>query len=438
MSRPTCNRTTSTASLALVDGFDEHVPASVRHARVVRHEHLTALRRDLLAWGEEHRRDLPWRRTRDPWAILVSRADAPADASASGRAEVRARSSSASRRRAPARRARSARSSTPGTASGTTAGPSTCIAPRWSCVDQHAGVAAATTSTRCWRCRASARTPRGPCWCSRSSATSVWSTRTRGASSLARSRADPLAAPRGPTPGRRRRAAGSRRGRGVRPCSTSAPRVCTKRAPACGDVPDRRVVRVGARGLAGPRPGARAQPGSAEDSRRSTGSFRQGRGRLSRRCARADPSLRRCRSPWAGPTTPSVQGRRWPRWSPTASPWSRGRADRAVAAGGHRAPDLVERGVGEGAHLVVGAVLDRMRHEDARDGRRSRAQWPAPTRRRRTPSTRRSADGTPLDSRSTMSCTLHDVHEPQSAKASITTSQRRRDLVPQIDRAPAW
>ncbi len=26
----------------------------------------------LLAWGEAHRRDLPWRRTRDPWAVLVS------------------------------------------------------------------------------------------------------------------------------------------------------------------------------------------------------------------------------------------------------------------------------------------------------------------------------------------------------------------------------
>jgi A/G-specific adenine glycosylase len=26
----------------------------------------------LLAWGEEVRRDLPWRRTRDPWAVLVS------------------------------------------------------------------------------------------------------------------------------------------------------------------------------------------------------------------------------------------------------------------------------------------------------------------------------------------------------------------------------
>lgn len=27
---------------------------------------------DLLVWGDEVRRDLPWRRTRDPWAILVS------------------------------------------------------------------------------------------------------------------------------------------------------------------------------------------------------------------------------------------------------------------------------------------------------------------------------------------------------------------------------
>jgi A/G-specific adenine glycosylase len=28
--------------------------------------------RAVLAWGEAHLRDLPWRRTRDPWAILVS------------------------------------------------------------------------------------------------------------------------------------------------------------------------------------------------------------------------------------------------------------------------------------------------------------------------------------------------------------------------------
>jgi A/G-specific adenine glycosylase len=39
---------------------------------VVRQEVLTPLQRDLLDWGERARRDLPWRRTRDPWAVLVS------------------------------------------------------------------------------------------------------------------------------------------------------------------------------------------------------------------------------------------------------------------------------------------------------------------------------------------------------------------------------
>lgn len=33
---------------------------------------LAALRGALLHWGDTHRRDLPWRRTRDPWAVLVS------------------------------------------------------------------------------------------------------------------------------------------------------------------------------------------------------------------------------------------------------------------------------------------------------------------------------------------------------------------------------
>lgn len=33
---------------------------------------LNALRRELLAWGAQARRDLPWRQTRDPWAVLVA------------------------------------------------------------------------------------------------------------------------------------------------------------------------------------------------------------------------------------------------------------------------------------------------------------------------------------------------------------------------------
>ena len=35
---------------------------------------LRPLQRALLAWGEDVRRDLPWRRTRDPWEVLVSEA----------------------------------------------------------------------------------------------------------------------------------------------------------------------------------------------------------------------------------------------------------------------------------------------------------------------------------------------------------------------------
>src|SRR5687768_5393584 len=33
---------------------------------------LAQLRRALLAWYDQHARDLPWRRTRDPYAIWVS------------------------------------------------------------------------------------------------------------------------------------------------------------------------------------------------------------------------------------------------------------------------------------------------------------------------------------------------------------------------------
>jgi A/G-specific adenine glycosylase len=39
-----------------------------------------ALVRTLLAWYEDTHRDLPWRRTGDPYAIWVSEGDASADA----------------------------------------------------------------------------------------------------------------------------------------------------------------------------------------------------------------------------------------------------------------------------------------------------------------------------------------------------------------------
>ena len=65
----------------------------------------------LLDWYERVRRPLPWRATRDPYALLVSRGDAPADPGAAGRAVLRALAGRGSRTRragggAGARRAR--------------------------------------------------------------------------------------------------------------------------------------------------------------------------------------------------------------------------------------------------------------------------------------------------------------------------------------------
>ena len=89
--------------------------------------------------------------------------------------------------------------------------------------------------------------------------------------------------------------------------------------------------------------------------------------------------------------------------------------------GGHGSDDVVVRGVGVGAHLAIGAVLDRVRSEDAchrgeAEGRRlASAAWTNSAEATNTP-------GTPRSSRSLMSCTLHDVQLPQSASASITRS----------------
>lgn len=41
-------------------------------AEQIAHANAVELQTRLLAWGHEHLRDLPWRRTRDPWAVLVS------------------------------------------------------------------------------------------------------------------------------------------------------------------------------------------------------------------------------------------------------------------------------------------------------------------------------------------------------------------------------
>lgn len=47
-------------------------PATVRPAFVPDAERVAAVQNALLGWFAVHGRDLPWRKTRDPWAILVS------------------------------------------------------------------------------------------------------------------------------------------------------------------------------------------------------------------------------------------------------------------------------------------------------------------------------------------------------------------------------
>src|SRR6478609_1983640 len=52
--------------------FLQRVPENYPEAPVRRLLGVTTVQADLLAWGAEHRRDLPWRSTRDPWAVLVA------------------------------------------------------------------------------------------------------------------------------------------------------------------------------------------------------------------------------------------------------------------------------------------------------------------------------------------------------------------------------
>ena len=82
--------------------------------------------------------------------------------------------------------------------------------------------------------------------------------------------------------------------------------------------------------------------------------------------------------------------------------------------------DGVDRVVGQRPQLVVGAVLDRMRHEDRAGSAPSARDWASAASTNSVDAT--NTIGMPAASMFTVSCTLHDVHEPQSASASITTS----------------
>ncbi len=153
------------------------VRAPVQLLRALVSTRLTPVQRRLLDWASAHGRDLPWRRTRDPWAVLVSEVmlqqtqvarvvpvwtaflDAVPHASRVRRGAARrcrhrvgGHGLQPPRRQSPSGRVRDRR------------------APR--------RVASRTTSTNSSRFPASVPTPPAPCWCSRSNNASEWSTST--------------------------------------------------------------------------------------------------------------------------------------------------------------------------------------------------------------------------------------------------------------------
>ena len=272
----------------------------------------------VLEWGADHRRDLPWRRTRDPWRVLVS--------------EVMLQQTQVDRVIAyycgVSRGLSLAPSTAPGPGPvtwcgsgrvwGTTAGLSTCTGRRR---PSQASTAAPfpPTSPPCAPCPASAPTPPGPCSPSPSRpmwrpSTPTWSACCLGAwrepgltLRQAQSLADRLL-PAGRFLGVqpvhvRPRGHGLHGGHsGVRPLSPAPP------------VPVEAWRPVRTRPVAG-------QPLDARPRRRSPDRIARVAGASSRPCARA-PCRRRCWPPPAGgPTTrPGPSGSRyrsWPRGSPS-------------------------------------------------------------------------------------------------------------------------
>ena len=160
-------------------------------------------------WGLPRLRDLPWRRTRDPWAVLVSEVMLQ-------QTQVERVVPKWQRSWPPSRRRQTCAAASLGDVLRLWQGlgyprrASNLHDAATVIVERSAGVP--TTSTASWRCRASARTPRAPSWPSRTSATPRSSTPTSPASSPA----SPAPAHRQARTGHCRRSCpAARRGRGT-------------------------------------------------------------------------------------------------------------------------------------------------------------------------------------------------------------------------------
>ena len=287
---------------------------------------------ELLGWWEAERRDLPWRRTRDPWAVLVS--ELMLQQTQVARVEPRwhrflerfptpAACASAGRRRGGRGVGRPRLQPPGGEPPPVRRGGGRRARRR----------ASPTTSPSCSPCRASGPTRPGRCWPSPSSTTSPWSTPTWAASWPARP-----AARSAPREAQERADSLVPAGEGWawnQAMLDLGATVCAKRSPGCERCP---VAGTCAWALAG-RPEPDPATGSHAVSRgqsRFEGSFRQGRSRCSTCCA----SERRCRRRtgraacgWADRADAGVRRRR--ARSPLTAPGP-GRAPRARPGHGLR------------------------------------------------------------------------------------------------------
>ena len=280
--------------------------------------------------------------------------------------------------------------------------------------------AACPTSTRCWRCPESAPTPRGPCWCSRSSATLRSVDTNAGVSSPARRRARRLDDEGGADAWPTHSCPAGRRGRGTRAVLRPRRARVHPPAPACERCPFAGSARGTAwDGLTGSgRRLGRHQPAQSTFA----GSDRQGRGRLvdalrrgpvTRVRARRRDGLARRSRPDRTCRRAARGGRARDGSTASDSSWRSGHRSRCRRRPRRRRGPRISSSV----RSWIG-----MGDEHARGCRHRAPATVRPRRRRRTRSRRRTRRECRAASRSAMSCTLHDVHEPQSASASITTS----------------
>ena len=206
--------------------------------------------------------------------------------------------------------------------------------------------------------------------------------------------------------------------------------VCTRRAPACGECPIAAHCTWARAGWPEPDPVV-GSAGISGGQSRFAGSDRQGRGRLVA-ALRAGPIAPADIASAAGwPDDPARAGR------VAATLVRDGLAVRRSDGARSRYPVRARR-ISSTASSASAAISSSVRSwigcgTNTRAGSApSAADWAIAASTNSDEATK--TDGMPRPSRSTMSCTLHDVHDPQSARASITTSHCCRDLVPEIDR----